>query len=87
MARRNLIHRKHLSLLRVYFRNDGWTLLEPKGFWEVFRATRSDYKRPVIVYKSLNSEHFTIDDRDFRIFSRFLKWLKTEVLENSQNHE
>ena len=78
MARRNLIHRKHLSLLRVYFRKTGWTLLEPKSPWEVFRANRLDHKRPIIVYKSFNSEHFTIDDRDYRIFAKFLEWLKKE---------
>ena len=76
MARRNLIHRKHLSLLRVYFRKKGWTLQEPKGIWEVFRATHPNHKRPVIVYKSFNQEHFTIDDRDTRIFREFLQWMK-----------
>lgn len=76
MARRNLIHRKHLSLLRVYFRKNGWTLLEPKGIWEVFRATHPDHKRPVIVYKSFNEEHFTIDDRDIKIFRAFFQWMK-----------
>lgn len=76
MARRNLIHRKHLSLLRVYLRNNGWTLLEPKGEWEVFRATRTDYKRPIIVYKSFNQEHFTIDDRDIKVFIAFLQWMR-----------
>ncbi len=76
MARRNFIHRKHLSLLRIYFRKKGWTLLEPKGFWEVFRATHPDYNRPVIVYKSSNPEHFTIDDRDSKIFQAFIQWTK-----------
>jgi hypothetical protein len=78
MARRNLIHRKHLSLLRMYFRNTGWTLLEPKGPWEVFRANRLDHKRPIIVYRSFNSEHFTIEDRDYRIFAKFLQWMKSK---------
>lgn len=87
MARRNLIHRKHLSLLRMYFRKMGWTLLEPKGFWEVFRATRSDYRRPIIVYKSLNSEHFTIDDRDYKTFIQFLKWMKDNGLNASSGKE
>lgn len=79
MARRNLIHRKHLSLLRMYFRKNGWTLLEPKGEWEVFRATHPDHKRPVIVYKSFNPQHFTIDDRDIKIFQAFLRWFKESV--------
>ena len=79
MARRNLIHRKHLSLLRVYFRKEGWTLSDPKGEWEVFRATHPDYKRPVIVYKSFNPQHFTIDDRDVKIFRAFLNWLKAST--------
>lgn len=84
MARRNLIHRKHLPLLRTYFRKTGWTLLTPKGPWEVFRANRLDHKRPIIVYKSFNSEHFTIDDRDYRIFQKFLNWMKdNEIRVNS----
>lgn len=81
MARRNLIHRKHLSLLRVYFRKAGWTLLEPKGLWEVFRASSPNRRRPVIVYRSFNSEHFTIDDRDSRIFTEFLRWLKNNDIQ------
>lgn len=81
MARRNLIHRKHLSLLRVYFRKTGWTLMTPKGPWEVFRASSPDHKRPVIVYQRFNSEHFTIDDRDYRIFQKFLKWMKDNTIQ------
>lgn len=87
MARRNLIHRKHLSLLRIYFRKTGWTLLEPKGMWEVFRATRPDRKRPVIVYKSFNPEHFTIDDRDHKIFQNFMKWMKDNQIVTSNRKE
>ena len=85
MARRNLIHRKHLSLLMVYFRKMGWTILKPKGMWEVFRARRDDRKDPVIVYRSFNSEHFTIQDRDYKIFANFLSWLKdNEIIEEEE---
>ena len=76
MATKNLIHRKHLSLLRVYFRKIGWTLLNPKGPWEVFRANSLEHPKPVIVYRSFNEEHFTIQDRDAKIFREFMKWLK-----------
>ena len=81
MANRNLIHRKHLSLLRMYLRKTGWTLLEPKGLWEVLRAVREDRKTPVIVYRSFNSEHFTIQDRDYAIFKKFIQWVKCDASE------
>ena len=76
MSRRSIIPRKHLSLLRVYFRKTGWTLLEPVGPTEVFRANRLDHKRPIVVYKTLNSDKFAINERDYRIFEKFLKWLE-----------
>lgn len=76
MSKRSLIHRKHLSLLRAYFRKTGWTLLEPEGPTEVFRANRLDHKRPIIVYKTLNPDKFAINQRDYRIFEKFLRWLE-----------
>lgn len=81
MATRNLIHHKHLPMLTAYFKYTGWTILEPRGMWEVFRANRLDHRRPIIVYRSFNTEHLTIQSRDYRIFSKFLTWLKNKGID------
>ena len=80
-SKRKFIYRKDLSLFSMYLRKNHWRLAEAKWPWELFRAVNSEYRRPIIVYKSNDILWFPMNDRGYGIFEGFLKWLKEEVYE------
>ena len=73
MAVRSMLHHSHIEPLKKWLINDGWIIQNPKGFYEVLRATK-DGKRPLIIYTRLNAkEHYSIDERDMSIIRAFIR--------------
>ena len=73
MAVRSMLHHSHIEPLKKWLINDGWIIQNPKGFYEVLRATK-DGKRPLIIYTKLNAkEHYSIDERDMSIIRAFIR--------------
>lgn len=58
-----------LADLRKYLVQSGWTLLETKGIYEVLRATKPGYPRPLLVYDRKNCGcGYSIDERDAQVY-------------------
>lgn len=73
MATRNILHRNKLDSFKAYLKANGWLLQDTKGMYEVLRAVNPEVqKRPLIIYDGKSKEHFSIDDRDFRIVRDFI---------------
>lgn len=72
MANRHTLHKNDLENFRQWLDSTGWQILEPKGDFEVLRARRYDYPRPLLVHRGLGGgEHYSIDERDMRIYRAY----------------
>ena len=84
MANRNTLSANQVEKFKAYLVADGWKLQEPKGDYEVLRATKEGKRYPLIVYERLNTTagkdivHYTLLDRDVGIVRAFLKKKYTE---------
>lgn len=77
MACRHRLHHNHLERFKSYLIGKGWVIEEPKGEYEVLRARLDGRKRPLIIYTRLEAkEHYSVDDRDWRIISGFMNSIK-----------
>lgn len=84
MAVRSMLHHSHIEPLKKWLINDGWTIQDTKGFYEVLRATK-DGKRPLIVYTKLNAkEHYSIDERDMSVIRAFIRDFNKYKEENGE---
>ena len=73
MAKKNILHRSKLDSFKAYLKANGWLLQDTKGMYEVLRAVNPEVqKRPLIIYDGKSKEHFSVDDRDFRIVRDFI---------------
>ena len=73
METRDLLHKNKLDEFRKWLFTDGWTEEKTKGEFEILRATKPNKKRPLIIYKRIDSkEHYSIDDRDIGLVIQFL---------------
>lgn len=73
---KNRITVKHgmLEDLKEYLTRNGWTLEEPKGKYEVLRARKKDYPRPLLIYdRSAGGCGYSIDERDMKIYKGWQK--------------
>lgn len=84
MAVHDYIQQKHLPHLIEYFRLTGWTIQPPKSASEVFRATRRDHRRPVLLYRMNGTKFLSADSRDMKILTKFIMWYNTKG-ENTMN--
>ena len=79
MANRNTLCVKKLNDFKEWLISDGWEIQQPKGYYEVLRATKQSKKHPLIVYKRLDTNsgnnlfHYTIQDRDVGVLRAYLK--------------
>lgn len=79
-----MLHHSHIEPLKKWLINDGWTIQDTKGFYEVLRATK-DGKRPLIVYTKLNAkEHYSIDERDMSVIRAFIRDFNKYKEENGE---
>lgn len=50
MKNRTTVHHGMLTDLALYLKQSGWTLEEPNGEYEVLRARKPGYPRPLLVH-------------------------------------
>ena len=79
MANRNTLSVNQVEKFKEYLVVDGWELQEPKGDYEVLRATKEDRNHTLIAYSRLATnggkeiQHLTLADRDMGVVRAFLK--------------
>ena len=84
MANRNTLVVNQLEDFKAWLVTDGWQIQEPKGDYEVLRATKKGKRYPLIVYERLDTNggkdlvHYTLLDRDVSVVFAFLKKKYTE---------
>ena len=73
---KNRITVKHGMLpdLKAYLVQSGWTLEKPVGAYEVLRARRPGYPRPLLVHdRTSGGCGYSIDERDSKVYRGWLK--------------
>lgn len=73
---KNRITVKHgmLGDLTQYLKNSGWQLEEPVGEYEVLRARRSGYPRPLLLHdRTSGGCGYSIDERDAKVYAGWQK--------------
>lgn len=80
MANRQTLHKSRLKAFAQWLVYDGWKIEEPKGEYEVLRATKKNKKKPLLIYKTLkdNFEHYTYADEFNGIVKQFVKDVKSD---------
>lgn len=77
MANRHTLAITKLNDFVEWLISDGWKIKEPKGLYEVLRATKEGRKHPLIVYERhparSNLGHYTICDRDYGVVGAYIK--------------
>lgn len=79
MANRNTLAVNQLEEFKAWLVKDGWNIQEPKGNYEVLRATKDGRNHTLIAYSRLATnggkeiQHLTLADRDMPIVREFLK--------------
>ncbi len=84
MANRNTLSVRTIDKFKHWLVADGWQIQEPKGDYEVLRATKEGRKHPLLVYYRHDTNggeelvHYTVADRDMGVVRAFLKKKYTE---------
>lgn len=79
MANRHIIAVNKLDDFKAWLGTDGWQIQEPKGDFEVLRATKDGRKHPLLVYYRHDTNggkelvHYTVCDRDMGVVRAYLK--------------
>ena len=79
MANRHTLSVGNFDNFKQWLISEGWQIQEPKGFYEVLRATKEGRKHPLIVYKRHDTNrgtelvHYTVADRDMGVVRAYLK--------------
>ena len=81
MARRDLLHLSKLTDFSHWLISQGWTIREPKGDYEVLRATKPGYDTLIIWSKMDAKEHLSVPDK---WVSTVRKFIKSDKLSNPQ---
>ena len=69
MKNRMTVKHGMLTDLKQYLIKSGWKLEEPKGEFEVLRARRPDYPRPLLIYdRTTGGCGYSIDERDMKVY-------------------
>ena len=79
MANRNILAVTKLDDFKSWLISDGWQIQEPKGDYEVLRATKEGRKHPLIAYYRFNTNggkelvHYTVADRDSGVVRAYIR--------------
>lgn len=74
MKNRITVRHGMLNDLEDYLRKSGWTIEKPVGKFEVLRARKNGYPRPILIYdRSSGGCGYSIDERDMPIFKAWKK--------------
>lgn len=72
MADRHTLHRGELENFKQWLVDNGWDILPTKGNYEVLRARRYDWPRPLLVHERAGAgDHYSIDERDMRFYRTY----------------
>lgn len=70
MKNRTTVEHGTLSDLKAYLVQSGWTLEPPVGAYEVLRARRPGYTRPLLVHNRTSGGcGYSIDERDAKVYT------------------
>lgn len=88
MKSRTTVKHGMLEDLKEYLIQSGWTLEEPKGEYEVLRARKSGYPRPLLVHnRSTGGCGYSVDGRDMKIYKGWQKNRRKRGLPSDQTLE
>lgn len=79
MANRHALAVTKLDDFKAWLVSDGWQIQEPKGYYEVLRATKEGRKHPLIVYRRNDTNggkelvHCTVADRDSGVVGAYIR--------------
>lgn len=74
MKNRITVRHGMLNDLEDYLRKSGWTIEKPVGKFEVLRARKNSYPRPILIYdRSSGGCGYSVDERDMPIFNGWKK--------------
>lgn len=74
MKNRTTVQHGTLYDLKAYLVRSGWTLEPTVGAYEVLRARRPDYPRPLLVHnRSTGGCGYSIDERDMMVYAGWKK--------------
>ena len=79
MANRHTLAASRLEEFKDWLISEGFQIHEPKGFYEVIRATKASRKHTLLVHKRASAAggktvvHLTVADRDMDIVRAFLR--------------
>jgi len=78
--RRNLKHGM-LPDFKEYLVRNGWSVEDTKGKYEVLRARKKGYPRPLLVHDRERGCGYSIDERDIKIYEQYGKDRESRGLE------
>lgn len=74
MKNRITVRHGMLGDLKAYLKQSGWKLETPVGTYEVLRARRQGYPRPLLVHdRSSGGCGYSIDERDMKVYQGWKK--------------
>ena len=74
MKNRTTVEHGTLTDLKAYLIQSGWTLEKPVGAYEVLRARRPGYPRPLLIYdRTTGGCGYSIDERDMKVYAGWKK--------------
>lgn len=69
MKNRMTVKHGMLTDLKQYLIQSGWWLDEPKGKYEVLRAYKAGYPRPLLIHdRTTGGCGYSIDERDMKVY-------------------
>lgn len=72
MKNRITVRHGMLGDLRQYLARTGWTIEEPVGTYEVLRARKNGYPRPLLVHNRTSGGcGYSVDERDMKVYKRW----------------
>lgn len=82
MKNRITVRHGMLGDLKEYLTKSGWKLEPPVGEYEVLRARRSGYPRPLLIHdRTSGGCGYSIDERDMKVYQGWQKNRKKRGLD------
>lgn len=74
MKNRTTVQHGTLSDLKAYLIQSGWTLETPVGVYEVLRARKKGYPRPLLIHtRAERGCGYSIDERDMKVYAGWFR--------------
>lgn len=71
MKNRITVRHEMLTDLTNWLISNGWVIKEPKGEYEVLRACKQGYARPLLIYDRDKGCGYSVDERDEKIYRKW----------------